>query len=82
MQEPKHFDHRVIGFRARVGVKYLATLKGGDLNELFGQHYSLVGHSAEEGVIAGKAIILIFGSLCEAGVIKSGHHIPKARVSV
>ena len=82
VHEPQHLDHGVVRLGARIGVEHLAAREGRDLDQLFRQHHRLVGHPAEKGVIARKAVVLRLGGLGQALVVEARDHVPQARIRI
>ncbi len=82
VHEPQHLDQRVVRLGSRIGVENAAVVEGRDLDQLFREHHRLVRHPSEEGVIAGKAVVLRLGGLGHLRVVESRDHVPEAGIGV
>ncbi|EPX86654.1 hypothetical protein ruthe_01472 [Rubellimicrobium thermophilum DSM 16684] len=81
-EEPQHLDHGVVRLGAGIGVEHLAALEGGHFHQLLRQHHRLIGDAPEEGVIAGKALVLGLGGLDQAAMVEPRDHVPQPRIGV
>ena len=81
-EEPQHLDQRVVRLGSGVGVEDAAPLERADLDQLLRQLHRAVGHAAEEGVVPGKARVLLLRRADQAGMVPAGDHVPEAGIGV